>query len=107
HVQRAQEISNADCIIAVMSGSFLQRGEPAIIDKFHRTKTALYSGVDLVIELPYAYAVQSSELFAKGAVHSLYHLGVSTICFGSESGSITDFQNGVMTLQQNKALFDQ
>ncbi|MFD2133019.1 nucleotidyltransferase family protein [Pseudogracilibacillus auburnensis] len=65
HVQKAKELSNANCMIAIMSGSFLQRGEPAIIDKFHRTKAALASGIDLVIELPYAYAVQSSAFFCK------------------------------------------
>src|SRR5690625_3922795 len=59
HIQEAKKISRADCMITIMSGSFLQRGEPAIIDKFYRTKMALHSGVDIVIELPYRYAVQS------------------------------------------------
>ena len=65
HLQQARKISGADCIIAVMSGSFLQRGEPAIIDKFYRTKAALSAGADIIVELPYAYAVQSSEFFGK------------------------------------------
>ncbi|MGX4669126.1 nucleotidyltransferase [Cerasibacillus sp. JNUCC 74] len=91
HIQQAKKLTHADCIIAVMSGSFLQRGEPAIIDKFHRTKAALKHGVDLVIELPYAFAVQSSELFAKGAVLALDALGTTSLCFGSESGEISDF----------------
>lgn len=91
HVQQAKKISSADCVIAVMSGSFLQRGEPAIIDKFHRAKAALASGVDIVLELPYAFAVQSSELFAKGAVHTLHEIGAETLVFGSESGYIDDF----------------
>lgn len=107
HVQKAKELSNANCMIAIMSGSFLQRGEPAIIDKFHRTKAALASGIDLVIELPYAYAVQSSAFFASGAVRSLHHLGVSSICFGSESGNIDQFVQGIVFLRQHKALFDQ
>lgn len=107
HVNEARKVSNAQIIVAVMSGSFLQRGEPAIIDKFHRTKAALQAGVDIVIELPYPYAVQSSELFAKGAILSLQQLGVTSICFGSESGNITDFINGINQLQQNKTLFDQ
>ncbi|HLR66044.1 nucleotidyltransferase [Virgibacillus alimentarius] len=91
HIQKAKEVSRADCIIAVMSGSFLQRGEPAIIDKFHRTKAALQSGIDIVLELPYPYAVQSSDLFAKGSVLTLDQLGVSNICFGSESGNVSHF----------------
>src|SRR5690625_1365214 len=76
HIEKAKSISQADCMIAVMSGSFLQRGEPAIIDKFHRAKAALASGVDIIVELPYPYAVQSSELFAKGAIHTLQKIGV-------------------------------
>lgn len=92
HVQEAKKISGADTMIAVMSGNFLQRGEPAIIDKFHRTKAALSSGVDLVLELPYAFAVQHSDYFAKGAVQILHEIGVSSICFGSESGNALDFK---------------
>lgn len=91
HLMEAKKESNASCMIAVMSGNFLQRGEPAIIDKFHRTKAALASGIDIVIELPFVYAVQSSDLFAKGSVQSLNEIGVSSICFGSESGTTTNF----------------
>ncbi|RLL45223.1 nucleotidyltransferase [Oceanobacillus piezotolerans] len=91
HINQARLASNADCMIAVMSGSFLQRGEPAIIDKYHRTKAALASGVDIVLELPYIYSVQNSDHFAKGAVLTLNEIGVSSICFGSESGDISRF----------------
>ncbi|KNE20072.1 nucleotidyltransferase [Virgibacillus pantothenticus] len=101
HVQSAKKITKADCIIAVMSGPFLQRGEPAIIDKFHRTYAALQGGVDIVVELPYAFAVQSSEWFAKGAVLTLHALQVSSICFGSESGEITSFTNSYKQLTAN------
>lgn len=93
HLNTARKMTQADCMIAVMSGSFLQRGEPALIDKFHRTKMALNAGVDIVAELPFSYAVQSSQLFAKGAVQTLSHLGASSICFGSESGDINNFLN--------------
>jgi predicted nucleotidyltransferase len=104
HIQQAKKLTQADCIIAVMSGSFLQRGEPAIIDRFHRTKAALKHGVDLVIELPYAFAVQSSELFAKGAVLALDALGTTSLCFGSESGEISDFIHSYkqLTAKQNE-----
>src|SRR5699024_4921257 len=103
HVQQAKKISSADCMIAVMSGSFLQRGEPAIIDKFHRAKAALASGVDIVLELPYAYAVQSSELFAKGAIHTLQKIGVDSLCFGSESGNISNYITYNNNLKKKKA----
>ncbi|SFD82814.1 Predicted nucleotidyltransferase [Lentibacillus persicus] len=105
HIQESRKTSGADCIIAVMSGSFLQRGEPAIIDKFHRTKAALSAGVDVVLELPYLYAVQSSDLFAEGAVKTLYKAGVSTICFGSESGDISYFIHGYHALKNNQATY--
>lgn len=107
HLQKTKELTKADCIVAVMSGSFLQRGEPAIIDKFHRTKAALAGGADIVIELPYAYAVQSSELFAKGAILSLHALGVSSICFGSESGQIEPFLKTIAYLNEQQQFFDE
>ncbi|MFD1849161.1 nucleotidyltransferase [Oceanobacillus bengalensis] len=91
HIEKAKEASKADCMIAIMSGSFLQRGEPAIIDKFHRAKAALEAGVDIVLELPFVYAVQNSDIFANGAVKSLHEIGVNSICFGSESGNISFF----------------
>ncbi len=106
HLQEAKKLSKADCIVAVMSGSFLQRGEPAIIDKFHRTKACLLSGVDIVLELPYPYAVQSSPLFAKGAVRSLHEIGVKSICFGSESGNIDNFINSYTHRIENEAAYD-
>lgn len=93
HIQEAKKVTKADVLIGIMSGSFLQRGEPAIIDKFHRTKAALQAGIDIIIELPYRYAVQSSELFAYGAVHLLKEIRASSLCFGSESGDIDDFKN--------------
>lgn len=106
HVKEAKRIANADCIIAVMSGSFLQRGEPAVIDKFHRTKAAIASGVDIVIELPYPYAVQSSELFAEGAIKSLAQMGVQSICFGSESGNAQAFLQAHSVINENKPQYE-
>lgn len=105
HIKKAKEVSQAECMIAIMSGSFLQRGEPAIIDKYHRTLAALKSGADIVIELPYPYAVQSSHLFAVGAVKTLHEVGVSSICFGSESGDVTDFINNYNHLQQHTQVY--
>jgi predicted nucleotidyltransferase len=106
HVREAKKASDADCMIAVMSGSFLQRGEPAIIDKFHRTRAALASGIDIVLELPYIYAVQSSDLFAKGAVQTLFNAGASSICFGSESGNITDFTDGYHLYKERQGIYN-
>lgn len=91
HLEQSRIETSADCMVAVMSGNFLQRGEPAIIDKFKRTEIAIKQGVDLVVELPYVYAVQNSDLFAHGATLTLGALGVNYLSFGSESGHIDGF----------------
>lgn len=106
HLEEAKKMSESDCLIAVMSGSFLQRGEPALVDKFSRTKAALESGVDIVLELPYAYSVQSSELFSHGAIKALNALKISSLCFGSESGIIHDFLNSYHNFNENKHEFN-
>lgn len=107
HIEQARKQSNADCIIAVMSGNFLQRGEPAIIDKYTRTKAALSGGVDIVVELPFAYAVQSSYYFALGAVHTLATLGISSLCFGSEQGKIEPFIQASNIYQKKITLYNE
>lgn len=106
HLEEAKKTTAADCVVAVMSGSFLQRGEPAIIDKFHRTKAALNTGIDVVLELPYVYAVQHSDIFATGAVKTLYEFGVNSVCFGSESGSINSFLSSYHTFKAKSSTFN-
>ena len=89
HLQTSRSMSCADCVVAVMSGNFTQRGEPALVDKWVRAEMALFCGVDLVIELPSVYAMSSAEYFAFGAVRLLDSLGaVNMLCFGSESGNM-------------------
>ena len=81
--------TKADYTIVVMSGNFVQRGAPALLDKHRRAEMALRGGADLVLELPNLYAVSSAEYFALGAVSLLDKLGVVThLCFGSECGEI-------------------
>ena len=70
--------------IVAMSGNFVQRGEPAIVDKWIRTQMALENGADLVVELPFLTAVQSADYFAAGAVHILSRLGIDSLTFGTE-----------------------
>ena len=89
HLNRAREISGADVVIAVMSGNFVQRGEPAIIDKYSRAKAAIDSGINLIVELPTFYALSSAENFARGAVLTLESLKADCIVFGSECGDIS------------------
>lgn len=102
HLQQAMKLSNSEVVVAVMSGNFLQRGEPALVSKWSRTKMALKNGIDLVIELPFAYATQKAETFAFGAVSLLNSLGVETLCFGSESGEINDFLQMVDKYEQKE-----
>jgi len=85
HLELCRKATEADGIVAVMSGNFVQRGTPAIIDKWTRTRHALENGVDLVLELPALYALSSAEFFASGAVGILDSLGIiNSLCFGSE-----------------------
>ena len=89
HLRESLRISGAEASVAVMSGHFLQRGEPALVDKWVRTEMALAAGVDLVFELPFAFACNSAPHFAMGAVQSLEALGVvDSLCFGSEAGDL-------------------
>lgn len=89
HIKTAREETKADHIIAVMSGSFVQRGAPAIVSKYERASSALRAGADLVIELPVCFSTGSLEYFAKGAVSLIAGTGIADcISFGSECGDI-------------------
>ncbi len=89
HLEESKKAAGAEVAVAVMSGHFLQRGEPALVDKWVRAEMALRAGVDVVIELPFAWACNSAPHFATGAVQALNALGcVDALCFGSESGDL-------------------
>ncbi|HBC97728.1 MAG TPA: nucleotidyltransferase [Clostridium sp.] len=89
HIEKSKSITGCDGIIAVISGNFVQRGIPSIIDKWAKTRLALLNGIDLVIELPVLYSLSSAEFFAFGAVSLLENLGiVKNLCFGSECDDI-------------------
>ena len=88
------KITRADFSIAVMSGHFLQRGEPAMVDKWTRARMAVACGVDVVIEIPSIYACASAEHFARGSIGLLSQLGcVTDLVFGSESGNLDALQH--------------
>lgn len=89
HIEKTKKITNCDMLIAVMSGNFVQRGEPAIVNKQIRTEMALKAGVDLIIEIPYLFSVGHADLFAFAAIKILNELGVNEIVFGSESNDLT------------------
>lgn len=86
HLRESLRVTGAEVAVAVMSGHFLQRGEPALVDKWVRAEMALRAGVDVVVELPFPWACNSAPQFALGAVRALQALGVEALCFGSESG---------------------
>lgn len=88
HIEQTRQLTQPDVLVAVMSGHFVQRGEPAIIDKWTRTEAALRHGVDLVIELPIAFATQSAQTFAYKSVEILALAQASDIVFGSESNDL-------------------
>ena len=99
HLSRARELTGADLILVVMGGNFMQRGEPAIIDKYTRTEMALRNGADLVLELPAASATGSAEYFAEGAVELLDASGVvNELCFGSELGELEPLEKAAELL---------
>lgn len=92
HITLTRRITGCDVLIAVMSGNFVQRGEPAVIDKWQRAQAALTHGVDLVIELPFAYAVQSAKQFAEASIGILALAGVTDIVFGSETNNLEELK---------------
>ncbi|WP_036221288.1 nucleotidyltransferase [Mesoaciditoga lauensis] len=89
HLKTSKELTNAEYVVAVMSGNFVQRGEPAIIDKFARAEMALKAGVDVVFELPTIYAIQDASGFASGSIGMLNATNVVTdVVFGSETNDV-------------------
>jgi len=98
HLRESLRVTGAEASVAVMSGHFLQRGEPAMVDKWVRSEMALANGVDLVFELPFAFACNSAPHFAMGAIQTLDALGVvDSLCFGSEAGDLAQL-NKVATV---------
>lgn len=89
HLRESLRVTGAEVAVAVMSGHFLQRGEPALVDKWVRAEMALGAGVDVVVELPFPWACNSAPQFALGAVWALEALGgIDCLCFGSEAGTL-------------------
>ena len=95
HAHQISEIKKfcGEEIVAVMSGSFTQRGEPAILDKWTRARLAVLGGADLVLELPFVKAVRSAQDFARGGIKLLESLGVvDTLAFGAEISEVGKLQ---------------
>ena len=93
HMKEARQLTGCDYLVVVMSGNYVQRGTPAIIDKYERARMALDGGADLVLELPVLFATATAPIFAYSSINLLNQLGcVDYVCFGTEHGDLTPLQ---------------
>ena len=93
-------------IILITNSTFTQRGDVAILNKWNKTTLSLNHQIDLVVELPFPYATQSADIFAKGALEILNHLKIDTLIFGSESNNIEKLSK-IANLQINNPKYHQ
>ena len=93
HLEKVKELAKDEPIILVMSGNYTQRGNISIIEKYDKASIALKYGADLVIELPFQFATQSSDYFAKGSIKILNELKCKKLVFGSESNNVNELIN--------------
>ncbi len=105
HLKKIKELFPDSLIILVMSGNFTMRGELSLLDKWDKTSISLKYGVDLVIELPLFYSINSSDIFAEGSIKLLNYLKCDYIVFGSESNDI-DKLTLLANTQINNEKFD-
>ena len=104
-INKIKELYPDSIVIAVVSSSFTQRGDISILDKWEKATICLNSNIDIVIELPFVFATQSSDIFAKGAVQLLEKLNIDTLVFGTETDNI-DWLKEVAELQLNNKNYD-
>lgn len=101
-IKKVKEQFKDSIIILITNSCFTQRGEVSIINKWDKTKISLENDIDVVIELPFPYATQSADIFAKGALEILNTLKIDTLVFGSESNNLTKLENIVNTQLNNQ-----
>lgn len=105
HLNKIKEMYKDSTIILILSGNFTERGHLSILNKWEKTEIALEFGVDLVIELPFIFATQSADIFARGAINILKLLNVEKLVFGSESNDIKNLIN-IANIQLNNKEYD-
>lgn len=105
HLEQSILKAKSDFKIAIISGNFVQRGEPSIINKWEKAKCALLAGFDLVVELPVLYAISSAENFANGAVKIAKLLSADYLSFGSESGNIEKLEELTTLVNENNEIY--
>ena len=101
-LNKIKELYPDSLIILITNKTFTQRGDISIINIYDKTKLCLNYNIDLVIELPFAYATQSGDFFAKGAIEILNHLKIDTLVFGSESNNLEQLKKIAITQLNNK-----
>lgn len=102
HLNESISQTNADFKIAIISGNFVQRGEPSIINKWEKAKVALSAGFDLVLELPTLYAISSAENFANGSIKIADQIGSDFVSFGTESGDLEKLKKLSSLINKNE-----
>ena len=103
NINKAKELTKADFVIIIMSGSFTEQGNISVMDKFTKAEIAIQNGADMVIELPTIFATSSAENFAYGAINILDKIGIIThLCFGAESDNIIELQDIAKIKLNNK-----
>lgn len=102
HLNESISQTNADFKVAIISGNFVQRGEPSIINKWEKAKVALSAGFDLVVELPTLYAISSAENFANGSIKIADQIGSNYISFGTESGDLEKLKKLSSLINKNE-----
>ncbi len=106
HIRKAKELAGAKYAVVIMNGDFVQRGEPAVYDKYTRATQALDGGADLVFELPVRFGLSSAGDFSLGGVLALESLGfVTHLCFGSECGDLAPLTEAAHSLAKETAEF--
>lgn len=106
-LKKSKDLTKADLAISLMSGDFVQRGEPAIVDKFSRADMAMKAGFDMVIEMPTQISLQSAEYFALGSIKILDKLNVDYLCFGIENMDPGDFLEKAQKLLEKEDLLEE
>ena len=102
HLNEAKKMFPNCNFILVLIGNFTQRGEVSIIDKWDKTKIALEYGYDLVVELPFLFATQAANIYAKGAIEILNYLNCDYLVFGSETNDVKLLENLVSITHDNE-----
>ena len=106
HIKQVKKLYPDANIILILSGNFTQRGLPSVLDKWTKTEIALRHGIDLVVELPFVFATQSADIFARGSIFLLKALNVDALVFGSEENNIQMLQT-LAHIQCNDPKYDQ